>query len=196
VRVLSGVATSSGQVANLYRSDPPKQYARLVPSAAKISFEKAEATVLDARFPTRQLVLLDPNAPIEPEPLTDQLPAAVDLPVEFEEWRPGYMRIRLDPAAPREGFLLISENHYPAWRASVDGAAAPTLRGNGALLTVPVGEGAREVELEYVSGAYSMGKAVTLLSVALTILTLVAAAGLAMKRRSSLTKSGMATRPP
>ena len=184
VRELAAVATSSGQMASLYRSDPPKRYARFVSAAAKVTHGQAVTTVLDARFPTRQLVLLEPEAPTEPDPLADQLPAAVNEPIAFEEWRPGYMKIRMDAAAPSDGYLLISENHYPAWQATVDGSPAPAMRGNGALLTVPVNEGARVVELEYVSEAFGMGKTFTLLSVALIVLAFAATVVMDLRRKA------------
>jgi len=169
VRVMSGAQASNGQVATLYQSETPREYARFISAAAKVEFDQAVATVLDPRFPTKQVVLLEPDAPVHVGPLPEQLPEPSDVSVEFEDWRPGIMRIRAAPAAPNDGFLVISENHYPAWRAFVDGVPTPTVRGNGALLTVPVVEGTTVVELEYLSEAYRIGKWFTVLSVPLIV---------------------------
>ena len=79
------------------------------------------------------------------------------------------MRIRLDSGAPQDGYLLISENHYPAWRATVDGVSVKTFRGDGALLTVPLNAGTQHVELTFVSDEYELGRAVTWGSLALVL---------------------------
>jgi uncharacterized membrane protein YfhO len=65
------------------------------------------------------------------------------------------------------------------WRATVDGASAPVLRGDHSLITVPVLAGARRVELTYRSAAYARGKAVALGSLAVVL----ASFGLPLVRR-------------
>src|SRR2546430_9698946 len=57
-------------------------------------------------------------------------------------WEPGRMTIALDPAPPQPSYVLVAENWYPDWRATVDGASARVIRGDYALITVPVPAGA------------------------------------------------------
>ena len=44
--------------------------------------------------------------------------------------------------------IFVSEGYHPWWRATVDGASAPVLRAQLALLAVPVGPGAHRIGLE------------------------------------------------
>jgi uncharacterized membrane protein YfhO len=77
------------------------------------------------------------------------------------------MRVALDGADRRPLYLVVAENWYRDWRATVDGKPAPVLRGDHTLLTVPVPPGAREVRLEFGSAAYRTGRSVTWLALLL-----------------------------
>ena len=79
------------------------------------------------------------------------------------------MRITLDGAAAKPAYLLIGENWYPDWHATVDGKPAPVLRADHALLSVVLPPGAREVTLRFASAAYARGKLVTLAAVLVTL---------------------------
>jgi uncharacterized membrane protein YfhO len=92
------------------------------------------------------------------------------------------MTLGLTAAAPAGSYLLVSENWYPDWTARVDGQPVPTLRGQHALLTVPLPAGAREVELRFDSRAYERGRLVTFLSAILAMGLLV---GPGLRRRRS-----------
>jgi uncharacterized membrane protein YfhO len=52
---------------------------------------------------------------------------------------------------------------------SVDGRPGQVLRGDHALLTIPVGPGAQRLELSYYSRAFARGKAIGLVSLLLVI---------------------------
>jgi uncharacterized membrane protein YfhO len=78
----------------------------------------------------------------------------------------------------------VSENYYPAWRATVDGEEAPVLRAQYALMAVPVPAGARSVDLVYRSAAYRIGRVVTLVTI-VTVLALMAGDRLRRRRESS-----------
>lgn len=69
-------------------------------------------------------------------------------PPRIRDEGPNRRRISLPPEAG--GWLLVSEAWDPGWRAEIDGRPAPVLRGDGALIAVPLGTGgAREVLLRY-----------------------------------------------
>lgn len=165
-RVLDGVATSSGRRATLFRVTEPARYARLVPAALKTALDTTVATVLSPGFLDNvgRVVLLDRAAPVDPGPLTNPLPDPIGAAVEVVEWHPGMMRLEIRGGAPRDGYVLVGENHYKDWRAVVDGAEAPVVRGDGALITVPVAAGSRELTLTFVSREYALGRLLTLLS--------------------------------
>ena len=163
--LLTGVPASSGVTADLLvrRVDVP--YARVVPAAVKVPDDQAIPNVADprSRLPLDRIVLLDTAAAVEPEPV-DSIPPPAAAAAVVEEWEPGRMRVRLDPAAAGGEYLVVSENYYPYWRAAVDGEPASVLRGDVSLITVPLSAGAREVTLDYRSPAYERGRLITLLS--------------------------------
>ena len=79
--------------------------------------------------------------------------------------------------------MVVSENWYFDWRATVDGQPANTLRGNGALITVPVPAGAQTIDLNFESDAYRTGKTVMLVSLVLVAVGYIGP--IAARRRSS-----------
>jgi hypothetical protein len=179
-RVLGPVVTGAGVPAWLYEADVPPPYARVVPTAVKVEPDRIPPTLADPRLPGfDRVVLLTPDAPVAVTPLTGGLPNSSPARARVSAWRPGAMSIDLDPVPPADSYVLVSENWYVDWRATVDGASAPVLRGDHSLITVPVPAGARRVELTYRSAAYARGKAVALGSLAVVL----ASFGLPLVRR-------------
>jgi len=184
-RVLTNVQTAGGQLADLFERDFPVRYARIPPAGLKLLRQaQVVATVADPRFPIDRVVVLDSTAvDIEPPGLT-AIPDSVEASVSVIEWAPGGMRLEISPAAPQDAFVVISENWYIDWHATVDGQPVTPIRGNGALLTVPVRAGAREIELRFESDAYRRGKGITLASLLLVALGFVAPVALRRKKRA------------
>jgi hypothetical protein len=89
-------------------------------------------------------------------------PAPLDLPggpvqgsVEWVE--DGSDRIRLTVDSPSNALLVVADNWYPAWKASVNGAEVPILRAYHTLRAVPVGPGRMDVVLWYDAGFLRAG---------------------------------------
>lgn len=78
------------------------------------------------------------------------------------------MTLELEGEDPRPGWLLVAENWYPDWRATVDGQPAPVHRAQGSFLSVALSPGARAVSLRFESGSYRTGRWVSLLAVLLS----------------------------
>ena len=165
--LLTAVPTSSGVTADLLVRRVPVPYARVIPAAVKVPDEEAIPNVADARsrLPLDRVVLLDPEAPVEPVAV-DSLPPALAVGATVAEWEPGRMTIRMDPAPDRAAYLLVSENYYPGWTAAVDGESAPVLRGDVSLMAVSLPAGAREVRLAFTSPGYDRGRMATFFSLA------------------------------
>ncbi len=164
VPVLEDVRTSTGRRAALFERREPFPYARLVPAALKAERDQAIATVLDPRLDFNRIVLIDPDAPIDVVAL-DALPDPVEgARPRFTRWEPGFMSVELPDEPGRDAFLLISENYYKDWRATADGVPVPVVLGNGALIAVQVPAGTSEVQLQYVSPEFRIGKTLTLVS--------------------------------
>ncbi len=121
--------------------------------------------------------------PVEPAAVTS-MPDPLSVSVSFEEWQAGLMKIRIVPAAPQSAYLVVSENWYPDWKATVDGVETPVVRGNVTLITVPVPEGAETVELSFESADYRRGKTVSFLSLGLVMLGLIVPS--VMRKRASV----------
>jgi len=163
---LGPVTTGAGRTAYLYEADTAPPYLRVVPAAAKGDSSQIVPTLIDPRLDYSRIVLFDQAQPINPVPVRE-MPGLSPSHASLTHWSPGRMVIALDPPPPQDSYLLISENWYPDWRATVDGQPAPTLRGDQTLLTVPIKAGVQQVTLEFSSSHFARGKLITVGSVIL-----------------------------
>jgi len=83
------------------------------------------------------------------------------------------MVLNIENGAPRAAYLVISENYYKDWMATIDGQDAQVVQGNGTLLTIPVPAGARRVELHFESAEFKTGVMVTFASLVVAMLAMV-----------------------
>ncbi|HEV8265506.1 MAG TPA: hypothetical protein VGQ06_11180 [Gemmatimonadales bacterium] len=164
-RVMGPVATAAGTRGYLLEADTAPPYARVVPAAVKLDDERIAPTLADPRLPGfDRVVLLASDAPVTPAPVSGWPPPSPAR-AQVTSWRPGQMTIELDPAPASASYVLVSENWYVDWRAAVDGKPGQVLRGDDALITVPVAAGARRIELTYRSSTYNTGRLISLLSI-------------------------------
>ena len=155
-RLLSSVPVAGGMPVNLFERTAPVRYATVVPAAIKADSNQIIPTLLNPRMDYSRLVLFTPEQPVFPAPVP-QLPSPSPSRASVSDWSPGAMRIVLEPPPPLPSYLLVSENWHPSWRAMVDGVAAPVLRGDFTLLTVPVPAGTHVVQLAFRSPADRAG---------------------------------------
>lgn len=172
-----------GQPVHVYRYEQAQPFARVVAEAFKVPDDQVIPTLIDTRFDPARVLLVPPDAPAGVTTLS-ALPDSVPIAVKTMQVRPGWYRFDLATPPERPAYLFVSENYYPAWRATVDGEKAPVLRAQYALMAVPVPAGARSVDLVYRSAAYRIGRVVTLLTI-LTVLALMAGDRLRRRRESS-----------
>jgi uncharacterized membrane protein YfhO len=78
--------------------------------------------------------------------------------------------------------LLVSENYFPGWSATVDGRVTPAYRADFNLIGVPLPAGARAIDLSFRDPALSVGKGITVFASLIALLGL--AAGLVADRRA------------
>jgi hypothetical protein len=71
------------------------------------------------------------------------------------------------------GFLVLSENHYPAWKAFVDGKKTEILRANYTFRAVFLDEGEHQVRLVYDSPYYQLAKNVSGISILFVFFVLI-----------------------
>ncbi len=175
------VTTAAGTSVEVLERTPPPAYAWLATAALKLDDSSAVLAVLDPRLPPRSVVLLAPDAPVNPPPL-QAIPAPLGVTATVTAWEPGRMTVVLDSTLDAAAYLVIAENWYTGWTATVDGVAAPVLRANVAQMAVPVPAGAREITLEYRSAPYELGRALTLLSLVAVVAFLVVPPALRRRR--------------
>lgn len=163
-KLLGPVTTTPGSPAYLYEADSTPPYARVMASAAKAPEEQIPAALVDARFPVSRVVLYPDTASVTPTPIDSTVPPASPVSATVSSWEPGRIRVALNGTVTSQQYLVVSENWYKDWHASIDGKDAPVLRGQYSLLSVAIPPGAREVAFEYRSAAYRKGRLISLVS--------------------------------
>ncbi len=168
--VVGPVTTTPGSPAVLFERDTAPPYARVLAGAAKLAEDQIIPTVLDPRFPYNQLALYSDTASVSPEKIRPgQIPGPAPVTATVAAWAPGAMRVTLSGSAPTPTYLVISENWYPDWHATVDGRPAAVHRADYTLLSVVLPPGAREVRLWFASTSYPLGKVVTAVALLMTL---------------------------
>lgn len=90
-------------------------------------------------------------------------------------------RVEIETRADRPALLVLTDSHYPGWRARVDGEAAPILRVYGLYRGVPVPAGRHRVVFDYAPASLLVGATA---SGAAGAVLLAAAAWLWSRRRA------------
>ena len=90
-------------------------------------------------------------------------------------------RATVDVRAARRSVLVLTDVHFPGWKATVDGRAAPIERVDYLLRGVVVPPGAHRVEFTYAPKSFRVGWIISLLA-ALAVLAVVVAELLRRRR--------------
>ncbi|MFN0180714.1 MAG: hypothetical protein ACKVZ0_18080 [Gemmatimonadales bacterium] len=158
--VLGPTQTRFG-TAYLLEADSTPPYSWVVRGATKAGSDaEVVATVTNPQFPLDRLVIVPDTSAVTPEPLT-AVPPRSPLSAAVTSWRPGRLTVDLDGSPSGNEYLIVAENWYPDWHASVDGKAVPIIRANNALLSVVLPAGGRQVAFDFESEAYRRGQAVS-----------------------------------
>jgi hypothetical protein len=160
--------TWDGESAYLYRLEDALPYGYLVPQAVRVPDEQIVPTLIDPRFDPRRLALVPQGSDAGVESLSE-MPEPLAAGVTVREVREGLFRVSIPSPVSAPTYLVLAENWYPSWSATVDGQDAPVLRAQNTLLSVALPAGAREVELVFRDRQYRVGAVVSLLTAALVI---------------------------
>jgi hypothetical protein len=174
------VTNALGSTAYVYEFLEDNPAAWVTPAYVEAPADAVYNTVLDPRFDVARAALFDSSDTVTGAQLA-ALPEPLELRTTVE--RPDHERIvvRLDAPAPAGSALVVSENWYPGWTATVDGQPAPAARADYAFIGVPLPEGAREVQFAFEEPAYGVGRAITL--AALALCGVIALWGVLVERR-------------
>ena len=182
--VVGPVRNVAGNTIYLYELPDESPAAWLVPIAVKAPDADVLPTLLNPGFDVRRAALFAPDANVPTLPIPPALPEQLNIGVRVERWDPGHIALTLDQPAPANAALVVSENYYPGWHAAVDGKPAPIGRADYVLMGVTLPTGARSVELTFTSAAYTKGKTITLLCLAVAVVWLII--GVITERRAKL----------
>jgi len=155
----------------LFERDSAIRWVRVVPAAVKLPDDQIPPTIASPGFPVNDYVLFSDTSTVQgaitpTKGMSSPPPSPVKA--SLTAWSPGAMTVKLDQSDPKPTWLLVAENWYPDWHATIDGKPAPVLRGDGAMLTVELPSGAKEVTLKYDIAAYHRGAWVTIIALVLT----------------------------
>lgn len=113
----------------------------------------------DGFDPAREVIL-------EEEPPINLSEQDIVYDVTWVERTPDRLVLEVETTGP--GILVLSENWFPGWRASVNDVAAPILRADHTLRAVPLaGEGRHRVEMWYASAQLSRSLLLSIVSLVL-----------------------------
>ena len=163
VEPLAQTRLADGQAWTSVYPYPGLPRARVVGRAQVVPEGQALSRMLDSdRFDPEREVILEEEPPIslsEKDILYD---------VRWIERTPDRLVLEVETTGP--GILVLSENWFPAWRASVNNVAAPILRADHTLRAVPLAEeGRHRVEMWYASR--QLNRSLLLSIVSLLLLT-------------------------
>ena len=72
--------------------------------------------------------------------------------------------LTVEAETDRPGFLILSENDYPAWKALVDGKETKIYTADYIFRAIPLEEGKHKIDLVYSSKPYNIGKTSSILT--------------------------------
>lgn len=180
-RLVAGPARNAyGTMVYLHELPMDNPFAWVTPALVKAGDDQVLPTLLDPRFDLRTVALFDTTIAAAGAQLT-AVPEPLPITASVTRYEPGKIALTLDSAAPAGSALVVSENFYPGWRATVDGKSALIGRADFVLTGVALPAGARNIELSFENPAYERGKLVTLLALGAAVLLL--AAGVVVERR-------------
>jgi len=173
--LLGPVKNAAGSTVYLYRLPGDNPPAWLVPALVKAGDEASRGTILDPRFDPTRVAVIDSLSPVPGQTLT-ALPEPIAVQAKVTRYDAGHLAFQLSAPAPAGSALIVSENYFPGWTATVDGKPAATVRADYTLIGVPLPAGATKVQLDFHDPAYARGRTITLVAVLLALLATVGGA--------------------
>jgi hypothetical protein len=178
-RVVGPVRNAAGSVVSLYRIPGNEPFAWVAPVIVKAADPSVLSTVLDPRFDVRTAALFDTAAAVHGAHVTS-LSAPLSITARATTYAPGRIEVALSAPAPAGSALIVSENYYIGWTATVDGEAVPIGRTDLTLIGVALPSGAQHVVLKFTDPAFEKGMRITVVALVLTFIFL--AGGIALEQ--------------
>ena len=165
-QLMGPVTDAAGSPLYLYEMPYADPIAWVTPAIVKGADDAVLTTLLDPRFELNRAALFDTAAAVTGQQLA-KLPDTLAISVRATKYEPGHIALELSQPAPAGSALVVSENYYPGWTATVDGKPASIGRADYVLIGVALPAGARTVELTFTSAPFQRGKSITLFALVL-----------------------------
>ncbi len=179
------VRNAAGTMTYLYELPGDHPAAWVAPLIVKLDDQTTKATVLNPLFDLKRVAIFDTASTIQSRPVNSPLPEPVAFGVAVTKYEAGAIDLTLEGPAPAGSALIVSENFYPGWSATVDGKPATIARADFTLIGVELPMGAKSVQLRFDSAPYHTGKLLTLLALGLALLWWII--GFALDRKAGTT---------
>ena len=158
---------ASGDTVYLYRLSADNPYSWVTPVAVKAPDDQVLATILNPRFDVRRAALSIPPRMSRYRGRSNVAASAGTR--DFGQSlraRQGEDRSRARPRHAGSS-LIVSENYYPGWMATVDGKPARIGRADYTLIGVELPQGARSIDLLFTSPSLpKRGRMITWIAIA------------------------------
>jgi hypothetical protein len=178
LRLIQGpVSNSAGSRTYLYELPGNNSYAWVAAGFGGRDDEAAKREIYRMDYDPRAVASVDTATVLNGErvhPVPALLPEPSTISVSTTSFGPGSATLQLSAPATEGSALVVSENYYKGWSATVDGKSAPVMRAAFNLIGVPLPAGAKTVSLVFKDERYDSGKFTTMVAL-LTALVLTAA---------------------
>jgi len=169
VKLAGPVRNAVGSMVYAYKISNNDPLAWTTTAIVKAPQNQALATVIDPRFDHASVAIVDTSArDIQGVQLASAPPPATSH-ATVTAYAPGVIDITLAQPAAAGQALVVSENYFPGWRATVDGKPAPLGLTDFNLIGVALPAGAKFISLRFVDVAYEKGKVVTLIALVVAL---------------------------
>ena len=121
------------------------------------------STLYDSSFDHRKTIVLEEKPAIFPES------GVADTAWSCRISKYSLNSIDMDVTTQKNGLLVLSEIHYPSWKAIVDGKPAPLLRADYALRAIPLEKGRHTVSCYFSTDVFKKGLFLSLASLLITL---------------------------
>jgi len=172
-RIVGPVRDAAGTAVSLFLLPGEHPFAWVAPLMIKYPDSAVSEAYKATNFPVRSVAIFDTSSKVPAAQVT-ALPAPLAITTHVDAYAPGHIVLTLSDPAPKGSALVVSENFYPGWHATVDGKPATAERADLSLIGIPLPEGAKKVELNFSSDSYKEGKTITLAALAISILAVLA----------------------
>lgn len=186
-RLVAGpVRNAAGTMTYLFQLPGEHPAAWIAPLIVALEDAQSKATLLNPNFDVRRVAIFAPGAHVTAKPPATPLPEPVTVSVKTTRLEPGAIDLVVEQDVPPGSALVVSENYYPGWQASVDGRSVPTERVDYSLIGIELPKGARHISLRFSSSPYLVGRTVSLLALATAFLMLIGGAVVDRRRATGM----------